>query len=185
MTGSYDRVRAVLEMPPREPSPASPMTAGGRRSLDPKQVNVWRAGWGLVAVVLVVLVALAEVGLRSLGGSWPLPLGTAAVGVVVLVAPIVWQVPRWAFDHWRYELADTTLELWRGVVVQTHTAIPYFRVQHIDITRSPIERALGLSQLVVRTAAASTDATIPGVAASEADELRRVILARTGTGDAV
>jgi membrane protein YdbS with pleckstrin-like domain len=37
----------------------------------------------------------------------------------------------------------------------------------------------------VRTAAASTDATIPGVAEADADELRRVILARTGRGDAV
>ena len=46
--------------------------------------------------------------------------------------------------------------------------------------RSRPGRALGLSQLVVRTAAATTDATLPGVAATEAETLRDVILARTG-----
>ncbi|MDQ3147611.1 MAG: PH domain-containing protein [Actinomycetota bacterium] len=66
------------------------------------------------------------------------------------------------------------------MLIHVDTAIPYSRVQHIDITRSPIERALGLSQLVVRTAAATTDATIPGVAVAEAETLRDVILARTG-----
>ena len=158
---------------------------GGGRSLDPKQVHVWRAGWGAAALALVALVAGAEALVRLAGGDWPSPLGLAPVLAALVVAPVVWRLPRLAFDRWRYELAETTLELQRGVLVHTHTAIPYFRVQHIDITRSPFERALGLSQLVVRTAAASTDATIPGVAVAEADELRRVILSRTGRGDAV
>lgn len=158
---------------------------GEQRALDPKQVQVWRVGWGAIALVLVALAAGAEAVVRLAAGSWPLPTGIAPLLVALATAPIVWRVPQLAFDRWRYELADTTLELQRGVIVQTHTAIPYFRVQHIDITRSPIERALGLSQLVVRTAAASTDATIPGVAVTDADELRRVILARTGRGDAV
>ncbi len=146
---------------------------------------MWRVGSGAVALLVAVVVAAGEVLVRVGGGRWPLPAGLAAVAVVVVAAPLVWWLPRLAFDRWRYELAETTLELRRGVVVETHTAIPYFRVQHIDITRSPVERALGLAQLVVRTAAASTDATIPGVAVADADELRRVILSRTGSDDAV
>lgn len=159
--------------------------AVGERRLDPKQVQVWRVGWGALALGLVVLVAGAEAAVGLTDRDVPLPPGIAPLLVGLVTAPFVWRLPRLAFDRWRYELADTTLELQRGFVVQTHTAIPYFRVQHIDITRSPIERALGLSQLVVRTAAASTDATIPGVAVADADQLRRVILARTGRGDAV
>ena len=158
---------------------------GGGRRLDPRQVHVWRAGWGALALALVALVAGAEAVLRMADADWPLPLGLGPLLVVLVATPVVWRLPRLAFERWRYDLAETALELRRGVVVHTHTVIPYFRVQHIDITRSPFERALGLSQLVVRTAAASTDATIPGVAAAEADELRRVILSRTGHGDAV
>lgn len=162
-----------------------PQPAGAQRRLDPKQVNVWRVGWGAGALAVVVVVALGEAALRVAGAGWPLPRGAAPLAVALVAVPVVWRLPRLAFERWRYELADTTLELRRGVVVETYTAIPYFRVQHIDITRSPVERALGLSQLVVRTAAASTDATIPGVAVADADELRRVILARTGRHDAV
>ena len=162
-----------------------PEPPGAQRRLDPKQVNVWRVGWGAGALVLVALVALGDALVRMGDGRWPLPPGVVPTAVALLAVPVVWRLPRLAFERWRYELAETTLVLRRGVVVETCTAIPYFRVQHIDVTRSPIERALGLSQLVVRTAAASTDATIPGVAVADADELRRVILARTGRHDAV
>lgn len=157
----------------------------GQRSLDPQQVQVWRVGWGVASVVVVALVAVADAVVHAAVDGWPVPIGVVPATLALLLVPVVWKLPALAFDRWRYELAETALELRRGVFVQTHTAIPYFRVQHIDITRSPVERALGLSQLVVRTAAASTDATIPGVAVSEADELRDVILARTGRGDAV
>ena len=146
---------------------------------------MWRVGSGAVALLAVVAVAAGEVLVRVGGGRLPLPAGLSAVAIAVVAAPLVWWLPRLAFDRWRYELAETTLELRRGVVIETYTAIPYFRVQHIDITRSPVERALGLAQLVVRTAAASTDATIPGVAVADADQLRRVILSRTGRDDAV
>jgi uncharacterized protein len=185
------------------PSPSAPAPAGttgpspqaavspafrpsGLRPLDPKQMQVWRVGYGITALVFVLLVLGADAVVR-LGGNVdpPWPSGMPALVLAVLLGVLVWRMPRLAYERWRYELAEETLELHRGVIVQAHTAIPYFRVQHIDITRSPVERALGLSQLVVRTAAATTDATIPGIAATEAESLRDVILARTGRDDAV
>ena len=82
-------------------------------------------------------------------------------------------------------MAEDALELRHGVVRRIHSAIPYFRVQHIDVAQGPVERAVGLARLVVHTASAGTDATIPGIAAGDAEGLRRLILARTGHGDAV
>jgi len=147
---------------------------------------VWTVGWGVGALAVVAVVLAFEVGLSMASEvdlPWPTGLLTVAAGIAAAAA-VGW-LPRLAYDRWRYELAETTLELRRGVSVHTTTAIPYFRVQHIDITRSPVERALGLSQLVVRTAAASTDATLPGIAAEDADTLRDLILARTASGDAL
>jgi uncharacterized protein len=167
-------------------TPAPFPVPSGPRRLHPRQVQVWRVGSAIGALVLVGLVAAAETVLRMVDGvSLPWPWPAATVVVLVAMGAAAWVVPRLAWERWRYELAEETLELRRGVVVHGHTAIPYFRVQHIDITRSPVERALGLSQLVVRTAAAATDATIPGVAAADAEALRDVILARTGRDDAV
>ncbi|HEV2766724.1 MAG TPA: PH domain-containing protein [Acidimicrobiales bacterium] len=172
-------------------SPATPAgdrspTGPGLRSLHPRQVQVWTVGWGLVALVFLAGTLLTEV-LIALPGPprLPWPVGAASGVLAAVAAALVWKLPRLAFGAWRYELTDSTLELRRGLVVRTHSAIPYFRVQHIDITRSPIERALGLSQLVVRTAAATTDARIPGIAAADAERLRDVVLARSGRGDAV
>jgi membrane protein YdbS with pleckstrin-like domain len=96
-----------------------------------------------------------------------------------------WWVPRARYRHWRYQVADDALELRHGVVRRIHSAIPYFRVQHIDVAQGPVERAVGLARLQLHTASAGTDATIPGIAAEEADGLRRLILARAGHGDAV
>ena len=60
------------------------------------------------------------------------------------------------------------LELRHGVVRRIHSAIPY-RVQHIDVAQGPVERAVGLSRLVLHTASAGTDAIIPGIAAGDAE----------------
>ena len=86
--------------------------------------------------------------------------------------------PRARHRHWRYQVAEDALELRHGVVRRIHSAIPYFRVQHIDVAQGPVERAVGLARLIVHTASAGTDATIPGIAAGDADGLRRLILAR-------
>ncbi len=171
-----------------EVAAAAPVAvADGLRPLHPNQLRVWRLGWALAALALSALVLAAELAAAAVAGApqLPGPMGTATVAVAVVAGALVWWLPRLGYDAWRYQLGPSTLELRRGVVIRSHTAIPYFRVQHIDITRSPLERALGLSQLVVRTAAATTDARLPGIAAADAERLRDVILARTGRGDAV
>lgn len=165
---------------------AGPVAAPGLRCLHPRQVHVWRVGYAATALMALAIMGVGEVvlpGATDVELPWPRGLVTALAALVAVAA--VWGLPRLAYERWTYELAAETLELRRGVVVSRHTAIPYFRVQHIDVSRGPVERLLGLSELVVRTAAATTDARIPGVAAAEAEALRDVILDRTGRGDAV
>jgi membrane protein YdbS with pleckstrin-like domain len=158
----------------------------GPQPLHPRQIQAWRLGWGLAALAVTVTALVFEVVLAMADGvDLPWFPGLLTLICAVVGGTLAWRLPRLGYDAWRYELNDSTLELRRGLVVRSHSAIPYFRVQHIDITRSPFERALGLSQLVVRTAAATTDARLPGIAETEAELLRDVILARTGSGDAV
>ena len=167
-----------------EPAPVA--VAAGPRPLHPRQVQAWRLGWGLAVLALSVSALVFEVAMTmAVDVDLPWFPGLLTLACAVVGGALAWRLPRLGYDAWRYELTESTLELRRGVVVRSHSAIPYFRVQHIDITRSPFERALGLSQLVVRTAAATTDARLPGIAETEAEVLRDVILARTGSGDAV
>lgn len=146
--------------------------------LDPRQVWVWTVGWGLAGLGLAAVVLVGDLALSAAGSDVRGPTGLTAAAVAVMTIAAAAVLPRIAHRRWRYRLGPTELELRRGIVVRTETSIPYRRVQHIDITRSPVERSLGLSELVVRTAAATTDATLPGVAVAEAEALRDVILAR-------
>jgi uncharacterized protein len=162
-----------------------PAAPSGPRQLDPRIVTVWTVEDATWSAVLVVLAVAADLGTRIAGVDLPWPPGLGALPVAVLVGIATWKVPRARFRYWSYEVAPDALELRHGILERVHSAIPYFRVQYVDINQGPIERALGLARLRVHTAAASSDATIPGIAAGEADALRQVILERTGSGDAV
>ena len=157
----------------------------GARSLDRRVLVVWTVQEAVESAVLVALVVAADVGARIGGLDPPWPVGVAAVPFAILGALTAWRIPLARYRRWRYEMAEDALELRHGILEQVHSAIPYYRVQYVDITQGPVERAVGLAKLKVHTAAASSDATIPGIPAGEAETLRRLILARTGAGDAV
>jgi uncharacterized protein len=155
------------------------------RPLDRRVVLVWTAQEAAGCLVLALAALTLDLGARLAGAAVPGPLGLAAGLVAVVGAAVAWWLPRANYRRWRYQVADDALELQHGVLRRVHSAIPYFRVQHIDVSQGPVERLVGLARLVVHTASAGTDATIPGIAAGDADALRRLILARAGTGDAV
>jgi hypothetical protein len=155
------------------------------RALDRRIVVVWTVQDALGYGLLALLVLAMDIGARLAGADLPGPPGVAAGLAAVGGGLAAWWWPRSRYRHWRYQVATDALELRHGVVRQIHSAIPYFRVQHIDVARGPFERAVGLSRLVLHTASAGTDATIPGIAAGDAEGLRRLILARAGHGDAV
>ena len=52
------------------------------------------------------------------------------------------------------------------------SVVPYGRMQFIDVTSGPIERIFGLATVKLHTAAAATDARIPGLDQQEAARLR-------------
>ena len=147
---------------------------------DPRARTLWAVGAGIVGALLGLLpgvIALAanggaEAGALLLGGL------VVGAGVGALFGRAAWRRRAWL-------LGDTALELRRGVVVTRVAWIPYERIQQIDLERGPIERAVGLSQLVVRTAAATTDGTLYGLAPDDAHRIRARLLELAGVDDAV
>ena len=75
-----------------------------------------------------------------------------------------------------YRLRDDDLLFRRGLMFQRFVAVPYGRMQLVDINRGPLARAVGLSELKLVTAAAASNVTIPGLPAAEAEELRDTIV---------
>jgi membrane protein YdbS with pleckstrin-like domain len=101
--------------------------------------------------------------------------GTAGVvgACIVLGAGVVLQVlVTRRFRSWGYAEREDDLFVRRGVMFRRLSVIPYGRMQFIDVTAGPIERLFGLATVRMHTAAAASDARIPGLAADEAARVR-------------
>lgn len=156
---------------------------GESRRLDAKVRFQWVVGTTFGALVGAAFVGIAyqyaavETGFGSTGS---LPFGFSMTAVLVAVgAFLVFEALAvlravLLYRSWRYEVREDSLYLTRGVFTRVQTVAPYVRVQHIDTKRSPFERILGLSSLVVYTAGSrGADVTIPGLTDERAAELQR------------
>lgn len=154
------------------------------RHLDPRIRTVWRVS-GAITVAILGLALFAGAATAVATGTAGRPVLVLPLGVTVAGLVVAWWWAGLRYGHWTYRLGPDALELESGVVLRTRSVIPYFRVQHVDTAQGPIERRLDLVNLKVHTASAATDAELPGLAAADADEVRRVVLERAGAGDAV
>ena len=91
--------------------------------------------------------------------------------VVVLGAACAWFVRR-RYRAWRYQERHEDLIVARGVMVQRLSVVPYGRMQFVEVTAGPIERSFRLSTVKLHTAAAASDARIPGLEREDAARLR-------------
>ncbi len=122
-----------------------------------------------VATVSVVLAVF--VGLIFLAAGGPLAGIISAVGMLLLGALWSWFLRR-RFRAWRYQERNEDLLVARGVMVQRLSVVPYGRMQFVEVTAGPIERLFQLSTVKLHTAAAASDARIPGLEQAEAARLR-------------
>jgi len=146
---------------------------GEWRRVSPKQIGVELAGAAGGALFAGALAAGAYfVGFGLMAAAF------AAAALVALITMIV--VPR-RVRSYGYQLRHDDLLFRRGLLFQRFVAIPYGRMQLIDINRGPLSRALGLSELKFVTAAAATGVTIPGLPEKEAEDLRDRLVALAET----
>jgi membrane protein YdbS with pleckstrin-like domain len=73
---------------------------------------------------------------------------------------------------WGYAEREDDLLVRRGVLVRRLSVVPYGRMQYVDVTAGPLDRRLGLARVTLHTAAAASDASIPGLPEAEARRLR-------------
>ena len=76
------------------------------------------------------------------------------------------------YAAWGYLEREDDLLVRRGVLVRRTSVVPYGRMQYVDVTAGPLARRFDLAMVTLHTAAAATDASIPGLRAEEASRLR-------------
>jgi membrane protein YdbS with pleckstrin-like domain len=123
------------------------------------EVAALAGGTGVVAGILAAF----------LGGALA---GGIAVAVVAACGGIAAWFLRNRFRAWSYQERDEDLLVSRGVLVHRLSVVPYGRMQFIDVTAGPVERVFKLATVKLHTAAAATDARIPGLEPREAERLR-------------
>jgi membrane protein YdbS with pleckstrin-like domain len=100
---------------------------------------------------------------------WPILLLAGLVTVTTLVRAAL--LPR-VIRAWGYAERTDDLLVRHGRLVRRLSIVPYGRMQFVDVTAGPLERAFGLATVQLHTAAAASDARVPGLPPQEAARLR-------------
>lgn len=154
-----------------EPRSAGRLPLGDGTWHQLARAYVWVQLISTIAVLALVLVA-AGVLFFALHQSWVwIPAG---VLTAICLASIV-ITPRQARSY-GYQLRQDDLVFRRGILWQRMVAVPYGRMQLVDITHGPLDRGFGIAQLKLVTAAAATGVTIPGLKQKAAEDLRDTLI---------
>ena len=126
------------------------------------------------AAIWLAILAIPGVVLAIVFSPWWWIL--AAVPVALFVWEL-WLAPRQVRAIGYAEREDDLL-IRRGILFRSLVVVPYGRMQFVDVSAGPLERAYGIATVRLHTAAASTDATVPGLSPQEAELLRDRLAAR-------
>jgi uncharacterized protein len=130
---------------------------------------MWRARKLQVAAVTAVVILAGGIGIG-------IAVSTLAGLMVAVVAAIIGAGFLWLnwrrYRAWGYAEREDDLLVRRGVMIRRLTVVPYGRMQFVDVTAGPVDRVFGLATVQLHTAAAATDAKIPGLERAEAERLR-------------
>lgn len=97
-------------------------------------IAVWRQGWAALAAVICAL----------------------AVLVFVLKAVSFYVITRLNYELRWYVVTDRSLRIREGVWLVREVTLTFANVQNLNITQGPLQRYLGISDLIVETAGGGT-----------------------------
>jgi membrane protein YdbS with pleckstrin-like domain len=137
------------------------------KRLSPKYRSLRQLTSLVVAPVLFTIPAVI-VGVAS--GRW-------WISGLIWGAALVLALVRFAFvgrswRSWGYVERDDDLYITHGVMFRSLIAVPYGRMQLVEVESGPLERAFGLATVTLKTASPETGARIPGLSPEEATRLR-------------
>lgn len=123
-------------------------------------------------LMLVVWLGLLTLATALVPGLLAGPGWAAFAALPPALAVWGWTLLERNWRSWRYAERADDLLISRGVLWRRETVVPYGRMQLVEVTSGPVERYFGLASVQLHTAAAATDATIPGLDPAEAERLR-------------
>jgi uncharacterized protein len=156
-----------IEPRPNEEDPGTPALL----RVEPSYRNVVRVRFVVLWIPIVIASVVLDQAIDdTLYHGLPSTLAPLAALITIVVAP------QRIYRRLGYRLTERLLQVVRGWLFHTDTMVPFVRVQHIDVTRGPIEKVFGTATLVVHTAGTHNSiVTLPGLSPDRAAELRDII----------
>ena len=143
--------------------------------LDQRQKHVLRLRAMLAGLVPLAMLSGADFILNrelAFPFGWGIGLGAALYLFSVIV------LPGRRYRRWGYRTEARAIRIASGLLVRRETVVPYDRVQHIDVSRGPIERIFGVATLTLHTAGSyNSTVDLPGLAIDDANRMRDAIRA--------
>ncbi len=144
-------LRAPTE-PPEPPigSPESVQTFRAAPNFLTYQLITWGLGFAVGLIGEFVFVVTEHTALE---GSWQgVALGYAVFGITLLLTIVKYFLIRLDYDMRYYIVTDRSLRIREGALLIHEATFTYANVQNLKIHQGPLERLLGISNLVVETA---------------------------------
>ena len=141
-----------------------PVEPGYKNVLRVRLAAFWAVLWAAGAVFDQVVLSETDFG------------GLLVIAIPVLAAGAIIAAPQRIYARLSYRLTERLLQVVRGWLFHVDTVVPLVRVQHIDVTRGPLEKMFGVATLVVHTAGTHNSiVTLPGLAPERAAAIRDII----------
>jgi membrane protein YdbS with pleckstrin-like domain len=150
---------AVVDVPRRVE------VAGEWRRVSPKYILVDLIGEAIFALIVIAVAVLWAVLFEQTWQWW-------VMGALLLVTALGAAITPRRIRSIGYQLREDDLLFRRGIMWTRMVAVPYGRMQLIDINRGPVARAFGLAELKFVTASAASAIVLPGLPEDEAEQLR-------------
>ena len=152
---------------PRSELPGAIQVRPPANRYDTRVVRWWRVQLllttGAVVVPPVILGALI-----SAARTWLL-LPAVIIAVIGLTAAIA--LPIWWYRVHRWEVTERAVYTRTGYFWQNWRVAPMSRIQTVDTTRGPVQRAFGIATVTVTTASSAGAVAIAGLAHGEAERV--------------
>jgi membrane protein YdbS with pleckstrin-like domain len=147
----------------------------GFEGLDPSALRLWIVS-SLIFIGVLALIGLIFETVMYFNRVLPFP-GLLSVPVVIVLGGLLLLYTRARFRRWGYALRETDVVIQSGVWWRARRCVPRTRVQHVDISSGPLQRAFGVCEVHLFTAGGiGAVAVIPGLSPATAERLRSALV---------
>lgn len=130
----------------------------------------------LAGNLLLGILVVGGYSILLLTAEWQLPWRLLGYGAIA-VWPLIMLYLSMSYRKMGYAVRERDVSVVAGVLFRRTVVQPLCRLQHIEISRGPLEHLLGLATLKLFSAGGATHSlAVPGLLVERADKLRGYIL---------